>query len=44
MVLNDFGPLGRACSESDETEADETTIVENILSGAHSHPERRHVR
>jgi hypothetical protein len=30
IVLNDFGPLGRAYCETDEAEADETTIVENI--------------
>ena len=40
IVLNDFGPLGRAYCETDETEADETTIVENILSGQYSCPLR----
>ena len=40
IVLNDFGPLGRAYVETDETEADEATIVENILSGQYSHPVR----
>jgi hypothetical protein len=40
IVLNDFGPLGRAYVETDEAEADETTIVENILSGQYSHPVR----
>ena len=39
-MLNDFGPLGRAYVETDETEADEATIVENILSGQYSHPVR----
>jgi hypothetical protein len=38
IVLNDFGPLGRAYCETDETEADEATIVENILSGQYSCP------
>ena len=38
IVLNDFGPLGRAYCETDETDADEETIVENILSGLFSHP------
>ena len=33
MVLNDFGPLGPAYVETDEAEADEATMVENILSG-----------
>ena len=35
IVLNDFGPLGRAYVETDEA-----TIVENILSGQYSHPVR----
>jgi hypothetical protein len=41
IVLNDFGPLGHAyceTDETDETDADEETIVENILSGQYSHP------
>jgi hypothetical protein len=33
IVLNDFGHLGRAYVETDEAEADEATIVENILTG-----------
>lgn len=40
IVLNDFGPLGRAYCETDEAEADEATIVKNILSGQYSHPVR----
>ena len=40
VVLNDFGPLDRAYVETDEDEADEATIVENILSGQYSHPLR----
>jgi hypothetical protein len=40
IVLNDFGPLGRAYVEADETEADEAAVVENILSGQYSHPIR----
>ena len=40
IVLNDFGPLGRAYVEADETDADEATIVENLLSGQYSHPIR----
>ncbi|MGC2159042.1 MAG: hypothetical protein WA662_22005 [Pseudolabrys sp.] len=40
IVLNDFGPLGRAYVAADETDADEATIVENILSGQYSHPVR----
>ena len=38
IVLNDFGPLGSAYVETDEAEADEATIIENILSGQYSHP------
>ena len=40
IVLNDFGPLGRAYVETDEAEADEATVVEDILSGQYSHPIR----
>ena len=40
IVLNDFGPLGRAYVETDEAEADEVTVVENILNGIYSHPVR----
>jgi hypothetical protein len=40
IVLNDFGPLSSAYVETDEAEADEATIVENILSGQYSHPMR----
>ena len=40
IVLNDFGPLGSAYVETDDGEADEATIVENILSGQYSHPVR----
>ena len=40
IVLNDFGPLGRAYCETDEDEADEETVVENILNGQYSHPLR----
>ncbi|MFZ0112007.1 MAG: hypothetical protein WAL01_21285, partial [Pseudolabrys sp.] len=40
IVLNDFGPLGRPYVEADETDADEATIVENLLSGQYSHPVR----
>ena len=40
VVLNDFGRLGRAYVETDETHADEATIVENILGGQYSQPLR----
>src|SRR5262245_31441220 len=40
IVLNDFGRLGRAYVETDEAEADEWTIVSNIVSGEYSNPVR----
>jgi hypothetical protein len=38
IVLNDFGDMDRAFVETDEAEADEATIVENILSSQYSRP------
>jgi hypothetical protein len=40
IVLDDFGPLGRAYRETDEGEADERTIIANFLSGQYSRPVR----
>ena len=41
IVLNDVGEdLGRAFIETDEAEADEWTIVSNILNGEYSNPVR----
>jgi hypothetical protein len=40
MLLNDFGPLGIAYVETDAAEADEATIIENILTGQYSCPIR----
>ena len=40
VVLNDFGPLGRAYVETDEVDADVETIVEGFLTGQYSHPLR----
>ena len=40
LVLNDFGPLGRAYVETDETDADERTVIDAIVSGEHSFPAR----
>jgi hypothetical protein len=41
IVLDDFGGrLGRAYRETDEAEADEKTIIENMISGEYSHPVR----
>jgi hypothetical protein len=41
IVLDDFGErFGRAYRETGEGEADEKTIVGNIISGEYSHPLR----
>ncbi len=41
IVLNDFGPnLGRAYVETDEAQADQKTIVENMITGQYSNPVR----
>jgi len=41
LVLDQFrGRLGRAYRETDENEADENTIIENIINGEYSHPVR----
>ena len=40
IVLNDFGNLGRAFIETDEAEADEWTVVSNIMDGEYSNPAR----
>ena len=40
VVLNDFGPLGRAYVETDEVDADIETIIEGMLTGQYSHPLR----
>jgi hypothetical protein len=38
IVLNDFGKFGHAYVETDEGEADESAVVSDIISGAHSNP------
>jgi hypothetical protein len=38
LVLEDFGALGRAYRETDETHADAKTIIERILRGEYSAP------
>jgi len=40
IVLNDFGKLGSAYVETNETEADEATVVANIIAGVYSNPLR----
>ena len=40
IVLNDFGKLGSAYVETDETLADENPAVSNIMAGVYSNPAR----
>lgn len=37
IVLEDFGPLGRVYRETDESAADLTSLVDDILSGQYRH-------
>jgi hypothetical protein len=38
FVLCDFGPLGSAYVETDPTQADEQTIVRNLIAGEYTRP------
>jgi hypothetical protein len=40
IVLNDFGELGRAYVETDETQAYESAVVSDIIAGRYSNPVR----
>jgi hypothetical protein len=40
LVLNDFGPLGRAYVETDEANATVRDVISNISSGQYSKPIR----
>src|SRR5262245_35266629 len=40
IVLNDFAKFGHAYAETDESEADESAVISDIISGAHSNPLR----
>jgi hypothetical protein len=40
LVLDDFGPIGKAYREADPNQADETAIIDNLISGQYSHPQR----
>ena len=40
LVLNDFGPLGRAYVETDEASASEWDVISNISGGQYSKPIR----
>ncbi|MGC2318198.1 MAG: hypothetical protein WA615_17150 [Bradyrhizobium sp.] len=40
LVLDDFGRLGRAWSETDEAETSRATLVRNLLDGQYENPVR----
>ncbi len=40
IVLDDFGPLGRAYRETDEANASLNTVVEDLLAGQYREPAR----
>jgi hypothetical protein len=40
LVLDDFGAIGRAYREADETQTDRETVIQNFLSGEYNNPVR----
>jgi hypothetical protein len=40
IVLDDFGKVGRAYREVDVEQADQATVVENLLRGEYERPQR----
>ena len=40
LVLDDFGTIGRAYREADETRTDRETVIQNFLSGEYNNPVR----
>jgi hypothetical protein len=40
VVLDDFGELGRAYREVDETKADKETLIRDLMAGQYEHPIR----
>ena len=40
LVLDDFGPLGRAWRETDEAATSRETLVRNLLDGQYKNPVR----
>ena len=40
MVLEDFGPLGRAWCETDDEKADRATLIRYLLEGQYDNPIR----
>ena len=40
LVLDDFGTIGRAYREADETQTGRETVIRNLLSGEYNNPVR----
>ena len=40
LVLDDFGTIGRAYREANETQTDRETVIQNFLSGEYNNPVR----
>ena len=40
LVLDDFGTIGRAYREADETQTDRETVIQNLLAGEYNNPVR----
>ena len=40
LVLDDFGTIGRAYREADESQTDRETVISNLLSGEYNNPVR----
>jgi hypothetical protein len=40
VVLDDFGPIGRAYREVDEEKTDRETVIRNLMSGEYNNPVR----
>jgi hypothetical protein len=38
LVLEDFGPLGRAWRETDDGESDRQTLIRDMLDGQYENP------
>jgi hypothetical protein len=38
LVLEDFGPLGRAWRETDDSETDRATLIRDMLEGQYEKP------
>jgi hypothetical protein len=40
LVLDDFGPIGKAFREADPCESNEKASIDNLISGQYAHPHR----